>query len=717
MSSREIDNAIGSRHCLVCGGKFPSTQTVCPKDSSPLVATREDSIIGTTLSGFEIKSMLGKGGMSVVYKAEHQMMHRLVAIKVLIANDPLSLKRFNLEARLAASLQHPNIVTMFDFGVSEEGLPFIAMDFIEGRTLAGVIASDGALPYTRALPIFLQACDALAYAHSKGVIHRDLKPSNFMLVQTETTERLVLLDFGIAKQLEPTEEMQQLTATGDIFGSPLYMSPEQCIGQKLDARADIYSLGCVMYEVLASRPPFVGKTALDTLQMHIHEQPRSFKDLNKDLEVPPYLEHIVLKSLERDLARRYQTVTELWDDLKKFEKNPTGPFGTVPDSVPTTPASADFNPEMELERLESRSEASDKEPAAPVARKRIRYFDALIVVLALLVTAPAIYLLNPHSYHAPSSGTASGVGDWETLNRQVLDSLASGDYAAASSAATRALAAARNFGPSDPRLAIALENASKVLYKTDQFHQAEKNIKVCMKIREKSFGTQSASYAQSMNDLGNIYCAEGNYGAAYSVLKKSLDTRLKLGNNQQTNSVVESEQSLANYYNRRGQWQQSMPLWQIVNDFRAREAVTAERIAAVNGMARANELIGDAKAERKALDLYTSAVSLAAKNLGSQHPAVADSLVGRGVVRFYFHNDAEAMNDFNQAFAIRRHVFGERSLKCAEVLACLARLNESRGQSALARQQLEKAVSIVNALLPVDNHDRKRLKQELDHLK
>jgi serine/threonine protein kinase len=305
--------------CLVCGGHFVATSR-CPKDGTSLVPINHDVEIGDSLGkDYEVLDTIGRGGMSIVYKAKHKVMKRVVALKVLTASDLYSVKRFQLEAQLASNLQHENIVTVFEFGQDDDGRPYIAMAYVEGKTLSAVISEEGPILYRRALPLFIQACDALAYAHTSGVIHRDLKPSNFMLVRTKKgDEQIKLLDFGIAKQLEPTDDLQQLTASGQVFGSPLYMSPEQCLGHKLDARADIYSIGCVMYEVLSGQPPFVGKSPLDTMQMHVQQDAKPFRQINNDVDVPRQFEHIVLRALERDLSKRYKSVDELYNDLNFF---------------------------------------------------------------------------------------------------------------------------------------------------------------------------------------------------------------------------------------------------------------------------------------------------------------------------------------------------------------------------------------------------------------
>jgi serine/threonine-protein kinase len=317
--------------CLICGEEFFGEST-CPNDGSALKLIKEDPLIGTVLAErFEVLAILGEGGMSAVYKARHLLMDKLVAIKLLFAEDIQSLKRFQLEAKLACGLNHANIVSVLDFGVSTQGQPYLVMDYLEGRSLGELVKTEGAMQYERATNVFIQACDALTYAHKRDIIHRDLKPSNFMLVLDENYSELVkLVDFGIAKQISLDDaDAQALTRTGEVFGSPLYMAPEQCLGRKTDARADIYSMGCVMYEVLTGRPPLVGINALDTLHKHINEDPQPFATTNPACaDVPKTLERIVFKALERDLDKRYQSMLELWTDLELLRR-PQGITGAT----------------------------------------------------------------------------------------------------------------------------------------------------------------------------------------------------------------------------------------------------------------------------------------------------------------------------------------------------------------------------------------------------
>ncbi|MBC7998909.1 MAG: serine/threonine protein kinase, partial [Leptolyngbya sp.] len=243
-------------YCLQCQGKFPSGTAVCPVDGGTLTTVLPDPLLGTTFAEkYEILAVVGRGGMSTVYKARHTLMDSLVAIKILnsaLVTDPSHMERFTQEAKALSALRHHNIVQVFDFGIFENAKPYLITEFLEGDSLADVLQVNTIIPVERAMHIFLQMCDGLAQAHKKGIVHRDLKTGNIVIVQ-EPDERDVvkILDFGIAKIIGNDDpNSQRLTREGEVFGSPLYMSPEQCTGGVVDARSDIYSLGCVMYEVL-----------------------------------------------------------------------------------------------------------------------------------------------------------------------------------------------------------------------------------------------------------------------------------------------------------------------------------------------------------------------------------------------------------------------------------------------------------------------------------
>ncbi len=316
------------KFCTVCGDLPEDDSEVCPKDGTPLKVTDEDSLIGAVLSQrYRIDSLLGMGGMGAVYKATHIALNRIVAIKVLRIhvgdNERERIQRFNQEGRLISALQHPNIIGAMDFGV-DNGKIFLVMEYVQGDCLMDVITNDGRLTSMRALDIFVQISEALAYAHSQGVIHRDIKPSNVMLTRDEQgRESVKLLDFGVAKILQPekTQFQAPLTKTGIVFGSPPYMSPEQCLGQAPDARSDVYSLGCVMYEVLSGSLPIDGENSLEILHKQIIAVPLEFRQLSPAIPLAKGLEAIIFKALDKNVDTRYQSMDELRNDLIRFKQD------------------------------------------------------------------------------------------------------------------------------------------------------------------------------------------------------------------------------------------------------------------------------------------------------------------------------------------------------------------------------------------------------------
>lgn len=318
---------IDSKGVAITGGKASVRESSSSSLTNPPVppvdiSGSHDSLVGKTIDDhYEILSVVGRGGMSIVYRARDVRLNKIVAIKTLLPHlvlHPLSNQRFHQEAKAARNISHQNVVTIYDFG-NCEGQPYLVMDFLEGIAVTSVIQEEGKVPVQRALHIFNQVADALAHAHDKGVIHRDLKPSNILLVNHDgDPDHVKIVDFGIAKLL-PQEGMDavNLTQTGEVFGSPLYMSPEQCKGEKLDARADIYSMGCFMFETLTGKPPYPGENTLEVLYKHINEAVPSFKEAGTKL--PEKLEAIVLRCLAKDPAQRYQNMRVLQEDLLKFQ--------------------------------------------------------------------------------------------------------------------------------------------------------------------------------------------------------------------------------------------------------------------------------------------------------------------------------------------------------------------------------------------------------------
>ncbi|MCC7527507.1 MAG: serine/threonine protein kinase [Candidatus Melainabacteria bacterium] len=309
--------------CPTCDLKFSPDLERCPEDNSFLAVVRRDPFIGRLIADkYKIVEILGMGGFSTVYKAEQTSLRRAVAVKILHAefvDKPDKIRRFQHEAESISTLVHENVATVYDYGVLSEGQPYLVMEVAQGKTLAAILNESKPLDPERAVAIFLQACDGIAAAHSKGLIHRDIKPSNIVLTEVESGELHVkILDFGLAKVIADGDgQRENLTMTGEVMGTLAYMSPEQCLGTAMDVRTDIYSFGCVMYEVLSGQLPLIADTSYEQMNKHINEVPISLSKSGPS--VPPRLVRIVSKSLQKDPDDRFENFQDLKDALLGVE--------------------------------------------------------------------------------------------------------------------------------------------------------------------------------------------------------------------------------------------------------------------------------------------------------------------------------------------------------------------------------------------------------------
>lgn len=284
----------------------------------------EDFKIGSTVGGkYRIEEYLGQGGMGSVYRVTHLFLNKEFALKAVnsrVASE-IAVQRFQQEAKTATRLSHPSLVQVHDFGMFEDGTPYLVMDYIDGITFAELLKQKGPISVEDVPVLFSQVCFGLLFAHECGIVHRDIKPGNIMLctkVPRSAEGSVKIVDFGIAKLLfHEAGEIQALTRTGEIFGSPLYMSPEQCIGDLVDHRSDIYSLGCVLFEMLTGTPPYVGPTALNTMMLHDSAKPPTLKEASLGKEFPPALERVVAKMLARLPVDRYENIGEAALSLTK----------------------------------------------------------------------------------------------------------------------------------------------------------------------------------------------------------------------------------------------------------------------------------------------------------------------------------------------------------------------------------------------------------------
>src|SRR5215470_12754368 len=405
-----------------------------PQGPVPSVVGAADPLIGRVLNDrFRILSPLGSGGMGKVYKAVQTPLDRVVALKILNPNfpaekDPAFKRRFFLEASLTSKLRHPNTVTVIDYGQTEDGIYFIAMEYMEGQTLAEVLAHEKTLPWRRVLDIAQQICRSLREAHKLGVIHRDLKPANVMLLNEADHDMVKVLDFGLVKSFLAADGQAgdpEVTQNGVFLGSPQYMAPEQA-RNVADPRSDVYSLGILVYQMLSGRPPFQGKDYLEVIFQHMKESPRPVRDLNPNAEVPAEVEAVVLRCLQKDPAARYQSMDEVLEALREVALI-TGMSGIFPERRTSTgsgPMSSSGvharsgSGPMSSSGLHSRSISGPvTAPRAQVdreieiedageQRKGGKLLPALLFVSAVLLGFVVVWLLLPKGDQAQVVSTA-----------------------------------------------------------------------------------------------------------------------------------------------------------------------------------------------------------------------------------------------------------------------------------------------------------------------
>src|SRR5690349_12964176 len=321
---------------------------------------------------YQVGELLGFGGMAEVHRGRDTRLGRDVAIKTLrhdLARDATFQLRFRREAQNAASLNHPAIVAVYDTGDERgpagEELPYIVMEFVNGRTLKEVLAAEGPLQPRRALEISADICAALEFSHRHGIIHRDIKPGNVMMTRTGQVK---VMDFGIARAL--ASGASTMTQTSAVIGTAQYLSPEQARGEAVDARSDVYATGCVVFELLTGHPPFVGDNPVSVAYQHVREDPRAPSESNPD--VPPAVDAIVLKALAKNPANRYQSAGEMRADLLRAAAG-------RPVSAPPVMTEAERTAMMAPQQ---RPVGAPVRPAARVAdRRRQRGGGTAIVVL------------------------------------------------------------------------------------------------------------------------------------------------------------------------------------------------------------------------------------------------------------------------------------------------------------------------------------------------
>lgn len=375
--------------CPSCGNKYEDDTSFCPNEGTVLMPLTDGTgvhreLIGERLFGdYILKKKLGEGGMGAVYLAENVAIDQRIAIKVLhpeAANSDEIVQRFNREAHAIARLSHPNTIRVFIFGKTDEPLIYLAMEYVDGKSLRDVIHENERLSELRAINIMRQTLHALAEAHELGVVHRDLKPDNIMLTRFRDTDDFVkVLDFGIAKvQEKDGQEQKKLTQAGIVYGTPEYLSPEQAKGKDIDHRSDLYAMGIILYEMITGIVPFSGSTSLAILAGHVYQAPPDPAEVAR-VPVSSAMRRVILKAIAKSANDRYQNAMDFLTDLEKIEADALGSksFSTSMIDVRQTGliyeaaraarvAYSETEAQAEADRAKLAATAAVKAPPAPI---------------------------------------------------------------------------------------------------------------------------------------------------------------------------------------------------------------------------------------------------------------------------------------------------------------------------------------------------------------
>jgi eukaryotic-like serine/threonine-protein kinase len=398
--------------CPACGNEYSNTSSLCPVDGAVLQST-SDPLVGETLAGkYLIEELIKTGGMGAVYRGKHILMDKRVAIKVLrpsLAVDDHVVARFSREAKAASRISHPHAVNVTDFGESENGVVFLVMEYLDGQTLKELIKSRGPMALHQVSELVRQVAGALDAAHEQGVVHRDLKSDNIMISQTNGGEWAKVLDFGIAKIQQPEGARDiDITAANLVIGTPQYMSPEQCSQSgPIDARSDIYSLGIIVYEMLAGQVPFTGESPTVIMMKQVQDEPPSIRDARPDL--PAEVGKILSRALAKKPEDRFQTAGGLSRTLADVASEIEAPLEAAPATVPNSPVEVTLDDDLDEETLVRPRQAVDEvtvvearrefspllEPIPPVAPSTVNPWRIMIpAAIALVAVFGVVFLLT-----------------------------------------------------------------------------------------------------------------------------------------------------------------------------------------------------------------------------------------------------------------------------------------------------------------------------------
>lgn len=629
---------------------------------------RDELLDAVIAEKYQLLERIGEGGMSVVYKALHLQLDRIVAVKIVqdrhAARDPQSMERFRQEARAASSLTHPNVITVFDYGVTPIGMAYLVMDYLDGEGLDSVLRRETLKP-RRWVQIFEQVCDALTQAHSKGIIHRDIKPSNIMLVNLPDRHDFVkIVDFGIAKLVPGTARgAQQLTQTGEILGSPLYMSPEQCMGQPLDIRSDVYSLGCVMYEAFTGMPPIQGENVLAIIYKHIHYTPAEFSAVIPEAEIPADLESVIQRALRKDPAERWPTTSEMRKAITRAARN-----------LPATDE-MDFSPGVE--QIKS-TRQSGLDTTAKIFLERLAFAEAnhganSPDIIPILAQMGEYY--RRHNMHEEAE---------KTYHRAV-----------------RILV--NKHGAWSQEVADAVFGLAEYYQSLGRHKEAEPLLLDLVTIKQKAKNKDKCDLPYILQCLGDAYKFTGRFDDAEATYAKSLKTGEKLFGKDDI-ATVGTISRLAQVFYMQGRYRDAIGLYKRLISIYEREygpshELVADALVSLSINYQCNNQLPQAEAA------LTRALTTQECLFGTDHPSVATTAVFLADLYCASGNHMNAEALYKRALDLRLKEFGPVSLEVSSAYECLGSYYEVVFRLPEAEQMYKNAISIKEELFGTRHPD------------
>jgi len=629
--------------------------------------------------------------MGVVYKARQIKMNRTVAIKMLhddYAGNPNALKRFEQEARAVSSLNHPNILSVYDFGTDEQGHPFLATEFLLGKSLDQFLNEVNPVPTDVAVSIFIQTCTGLEHAHQKGVIHRDLKPSNLMLVEYAGEQNFVkVLDFGIAKVIAPDGTSSELTKTGELFGSPLYMSPEQCKGLVLDARSDIYSVGCIMYRTLTGISPLEGKDLVEVLYKHVNQLPSGFSEVLRVQPIYANLEHVVFKAMAKEPEDRFQTMGEMKDALAAAEKG--GSEGIILPGYAPLPISIsdELTPHASMAAIDEPLEVTSEFPAVeegPPPKDPKKAKDTIPPVVpqekSLQKAAPTVYVLSAlvvinllgwWLFYGTSLNSGAKNG-FESQMKLGYEKYREGNYADAAKYSQLALGIAKEQGENQEQYGMVLPLLAKIYQGQGKIAEAKDACTKVIAFEDIKGRPDSPTKIEALERLSELNADSGDFAEARTNLLNAL--KLQKGNRPGLFKIqlrlleigLASNHSTEayRYYDRLEHMKTSAEMED--------EAARFMRDEASMMLLRRRYSDGERYA-RTALKAEMAATSQNHPKLASYYNELGEALIDEK------KND-EAAQELNQALAVLKPAVGDQNILLIPILYNLARAKSDAGK-------------------------------------